>query len=312
MKIALADKKSQLLTPSSLPCLAKIPTINISAGCFHNCAYCYSRGYSNYPGDGNLTIFANLKNKLSAELARKRKLPYAVYFCPSCDPFQPVKEILDCSFELMKLLLYKNIGVQFVTKGQIPQRFLELFSNHKNLVSGQIGITCTDGQIRTIIEPNAATVEARIKNIKTLTTLCIDVMVRADPLIFGLTDSDKQIEELCSKISDAGAKHLAVSYLFLRPAIKKSLETNIANRDLLAKIIEPYKTGSKIKIGTCNSIGLTLPRDIRNQKYSHIRKIALQFGISVHICGCKNNDLVSESCQITKPKKTYENRLFEC
>jgi len=303
MKLSLADKKSQLLTPSALPCLAKISTVNISAGCLHNCVYCYSKGYSNYPGDGNITIFGNLVEKLSEELARKRKPPYAVYFCPSCDPFQQVKEILDCSFELMKLLLYKNIGVQFVTKGKIPERFLELFSKHRNIVSGQIGIICTDDGIRKILEPNAASVADRIKNIKALTSLDIDITVRADPLIHDLTDSEMQIKELCNEIANAGAKQLAVSYLFLRPAIKKSLESNISDKKLLTKIIDSYKTGSKIKIGTGNSVGVALSADIRNQLYERIRKTVHCFDISTHICGCKNNDIVSESCHITKPQK---------
>ena len=310
MKLSLADKKSQLLTPSSLPCLTKIPTINISAGCLHNCVYCYSKGYSNYPGDGSITIYSNLVEKLSAELAHKRKPPYSVYFCPSCDPFQPAKEILDCSFELMKLLLYKNIGVQFVTKGKISERFLELFSSRKNIVSGQIGIICTDDGIRKILEPNAASVADRIKNIKALTLLGIDVAVRADPLIHDLTDSQMQIEELCSEIANAGAKQLAVSYLFLRPAIKKSLESNISDKKLLTKIIDSYKTGSKIKIGTGNSAGVALPADIRNQLYERIRKTAYCFGISVHICGCKNNDITSESCRITKPQSSEQFGLF--
>jgi len=310
MKLLLANKKSQLLTPSALPCLAKIPTINISVGCLHNCLYCYSKGYSNYPGDNNITVYDNLVDKLSEELARKHKPPYAVYFCPSCDPFQPVQEILDCSFELMKLLLYKNIAVQFVTKGKIPERFLELFSKFRNLVSGQIGITCMDDDIRKTIEPGTTSVANRFKNIKALTLLDIDVTVRADPLIYGLTDSQTQIEELCGEIANTGAEQLAVSYLFLRPAIKKSLELNISDKKLLTKIIDSYKTGSKIKIGTGNSIGVALPCDIRNQLYERIRKTAQRFGISVHICGCKNNDITSESCRITKPQSNDHIGLF--
>ncbi|HUT30693.1 MAG TPA: hypothetical protein VMX13_12935, partial [Sedimentisphaerales bacterium] len=62
--------------------------------------------------------------------------------------------------------------------------------------------------------------------------------------------------------------------------------------------------------GTGNSAGVALPADIRNQLYEHIRKIALQFGISVHICGCKNNDITSESCRITKPQSSDQIGLF--
>jgi DNA repair photolyase len=311
MKLLWVEKKSQVLTPSSLPCLAKIPTINISAGCSHNCVYCYSKGYSGYPGDNTMTVYSNLAEKLLTELARKRKPPYAVYFCPSCDPFQPIKEILDCSFALMELLLNKNVGVQFVTKGKIQERFLSLFSRHGNIVSGQIGITCTDDGIRKILEPGAASVADRIENVKALTGLNVDVAVRADPLIYGFTDSETQIEDLCGEIANAGVKRLAVSYLFLRPAIRKSLESNISDKRVLAKILDPYKTGNRIKIGICNSTGLALPCTLRSEGYAKVKNIAQRFGISVHICGCKNNDIVSESCHISKPQISVQAGLFE-
>ncbi len=306
MKLIAVNKKSQVLTPSALPCLAKIPTINISAGCSHNCVYCYSKGYSNYPGDNTITIYGNLAGKLSSELTRKRKLPYAVYFCPSCDPFQPLKEILNCSFELMELLLKKNIGVQFVTKGFISDQFVGLFSKYPNLVSGQIGISCIDENIRRILEPGTAPIPDRLKTIKALIDLGIDTSVRADPLIYSVTDSDSHIEDLCRKISDNGAKQLAVSYLFLRPAIKAGLESNISDKDMLKKILEPYNTGKRIKIGTSNSFGLALPSELRKQSYARMKVVAQKFEIAVHVCGCKNNDIVSESCHISKDhNKTY-------
>ena len=311
MKLLWVEKKSQVLTPSSLPCLAKIPTINISAGCSHNCVYCYSKGYSGYPGDNTMTVYSNLAEKLLTELARKRKPPYAVYFCPSCDPFQPIKEILDCSFALMELLLNRNVGVQFVTKGKIPERFLSLFSRHGNIVSGQIGIACTDNGIRKILEPGAASVADRIKNVKAMTGLNMDVAVRADPIIYGFTDSETQIENLCGEIANAGVKRLAVSYLFLRPAIRKSLESNISDKRVLAQILDPYKTGNRIKIGICNSTGLALPCTLRSEGYAKVKNIAQRFGISVHICGCKNNDIVSESCHISKPQISVQAGLFE-
>jgi len=310
MKLIAVNKKSRVLTPSALPCLAKIPTINISAGCSHNCIYCYSRGYSNYPGDNTVTVYGNLAEKLSSELAHKRKPPYAVYLCPSCDPFQPVNEILACSFELMELLLKKNIGVQFVTKGFVPDRFVDLFSKYPRLVSGQIGICCMDEDIRKIFELGAAPISDRLKTLKALTNLKIDVAVRADPLIYTVTDSNLHIKDLCETISENGVKQLAVSYLFLRPAIKSSLEANISDKNLLKKFIGPYKKGNRIKIGTSNSLGLALPPDLRKQGYERIKNIAQKFGVAVHICGCKNNDIVSESCHISKDHIKTHTTLF--
>ena len=97
-----------------------MPTLNPTAGCVHLCSYCYARGYSNYPGDGTIVLYTNLAEKLENELSRKRKAPAFVYFSPSCDAFQPVKQVLDTTYSLMALLLERGIGVSFLTKGENP------------------------------------------------------------------------------------------------------------------------------------------------------------------------------------------------
>ncbi len=74
-----AVRKSPVLTPSSLACLSAMPTVNLTAGCLHDCAYCYIRGYSTYPGDGRITVYENTLEKLQRELSRRRTKPRAVY-----------------------------------------------------------------------------------------------------------------------------------------------------------------------------------------------------------------------------------------
>jgi sulfatase maturation enzyme AslB (radical SAM superfamily) len=85
MKVVPIERKSAVLTPSSLACLSNIATINLTAGCAHGCIYCYTQGYSNSPRDGTIHLYANTADKLAQELRRKRKLPRAVYFSPSSD-----------------------------------------------------------------------------------------------------------------------------------------------------------------------------------------------------------------------------------
>ncbi len=115
MKISYKERKTNFLTTSGLRCLAGFPTLNISAGCAHQCVYCYTKGYSIYPGDESIELYTNMAERISNEIARKRSKPKAVYFCPSTDPFQPIEKIQQTSYEVMKMLLNKGIGVQFVT-----------------------------------------------------------------------------------------------------------------------------------------------------------------------------------------------------
>jgi len=309
-RLITKNRKSNVLTPSQLRCLSKIPTINITSGCFHNRTYCYTKGYSQYPGDGEVILFANTAEKLSEELARKRKKPEAVYFCPSCDPFQPLSEILDQTYRVMKTLLLQNIGVQFVTKANIPANFIDLFAQSSGLVCAQVGITAIDDDVRRIFEPNAATISDRLSTIGKLVSIGVKTSARADPLIHGVTDSDESLSNLFSVIVKTGVKEVAINYLFLRSAIKVSIEKNINDKELLAKVLEPYSESTKLPIGLKNSQGVALTKEIREKEFEQIKKIASGFGLSVHICGCKNSDITTESCHITRPIRTAQAALF--
>lgn len=304
------NRKSNVLTPSQLRCLSKIPTINITSGCFHNCIYCYTKGYSQYPGDGKVILFANTAEKLSEELARKRKKPQAVYFCPSCDPFQPIPQILDKTYKTMETLLKVGIGVQFVTKAIVPANFITLFTRYSNLVCAQVGLTCVDDNIRRIFEPCTANVSEKLSVLKELVEIGVTTTARADPLVYGVMDSDKSLSDLFSAISEVSVKEIAIGYLFLRPAIQKSLERNIKDEQLLCELLRPYSEGTMLPIGMKNSQGFALPKEIREKAFGRIRSIASDFNVSIHICGCKNSDITTESCHITRPAHRPQAELF--
>ncbi len=309
LKVISKERKSNFLTPSGLRCLTGLPAVNISAGCAHKCVYCYTKGYSIYPGDDVIELYNGMLQRISDEISRKRNRPKAVYFCPSCDPFQPVQQVQKISFEIMKMLLGKGIEVQFVTKGKIPEETLQLFEQNCRIVSGQVGITTVDDNIRRIVEPHTATVREKLEQLKRLNKVGIKMSVRCDPLIHSLMDSEQQIKALFDVIAETGCKEVAISYLFLRPAISKGLKQNIANADILREILKPYADGVRLPIGMKSSMGIMLPMEIRKAGFERIKNIANRLDISVHICGCKNSDMTKENCYITR--KPASNTLFE-
>ena len=121
-----ADRKSPVLSGSSLACLLQTPGVNLTLGCAHDCIYCYARGYSTFPGENKVIIYKNIVEKLEAELTRKKTKPQAIYFNPSSDMFQPVPEVLEISHAILEFLLGKGIGIALLTKGEIPERTLRL------------------------------------------------------------------------------------------------------------------------------------------------------------------------------------------
>ena len=308
MRISYKERKTNFLTPSGLRCLAKLPTVNISAGCAHRCAYCYTKGYSVYPGDDVIELYEDMAVRIADEISRKRNKPKSVYFCPSCDPFQPVEQIQQTSFEVMKTLLEKGIGVQFVTKGRIADQTLRLFEQNRLLVCGQIGITTIDDNLRQILGPGTASVKEKLLQMERLVKAGVKISVRCDPFIHGFMDSQKQLEGLFSAVAKTGCKEAAASYLFLRSAIIKSLKQDITNTSILDKIMAPYRHGPSLPVGMKSSKGIMLPIEIRKAGFDRIKSCAEKFGISIHICGCKNSDLTTETCYITR--EMSGNNLF--
>jgi hypothetical protein len=41
-----------------------------------------------------------------------------------------------------------------------------------------------------------------------------------------------------------------------------------------------------------------LPTEFRRQNHERIARLAAQFGLKPHFCGCKNRDVTSETCRI--------------
>jgi DNA repair photolyase len=301
VKVTLIDRKSHALTPSSLRCLSHLPTINMTAGCVHGCTYCYIRGYSQYPGDDAVAVYRNTAEQVEQELKRKRKRPIAVYFCPSSDAFMPVDEVLDQSYRTMAILLEQGVGVQFVTKGAIPDRFFDLFAAQPELVAGQMGLTTLDDRLNAVIEPQAAPAARRLNDLGRLISIGITASLRADPLIHGITDDDAGLNALFADAAKRGVHAVSASYLFLRPAIVGSLRRRIHDEELLRRILAPFEKAGRSSFRTngANIGGTSLPIDVRQTELDRVRRLAERHRLTLRICGCKNGDLTNSKCHLT-------------
>ena len=306
--VRLIERRGAVLTPSGLACLAGVPTVNISNGCAHGCAYCYGRGYSLYPGEGTVLVYRDTAARVKAELARKRRKPTAAYFCPSCDAFQPVEAVLEETYRTMRVLLETGVSVEFVTKGAIPGRFLGLFSRHPGRVSAQVGVTTLDDTLRATLEPGAAPVAERLLNISRLKEAGASVSVRADPLIHGVTDGDGDVAALLAACCERGVTDIAASYLFLRPAVTSSLKRHVADRALVERILAPYAQGFRFALRGGAGGGMALPEAIRSAGFDRLKQLAAERGLQVHVCGCKNPDVASGRCHLVRDRSEGDAR----
>ena len=313
VKVIKTDRRSAVLTPSSLACLSHMPTINLTSGCAHGCPYCYTRGYSTHPGEDRVVLYRNTLSKLKEELARKRRKPQAVYFSPSSDLFQPVPEVLELGYHILEFLLSQGIGVAFLSKGHIPEKTMRLFLDNADKVRAQIGIITLDEHIQRIFEPNTANPQARIEQISRLVAGGIATEARLDPILPGLTDNEDALRQLLSDLARVGVKRAAISTLFLRISVLKSLKRYVQNTELLQTLLDFYRDAKHMVIHAERSSVIALPSAARDEIYKRVGRVAGEYDVGLSICACKNPDLAHGTCNIggNWPRHETQQNLFK-
>jgi len=273
-----------------------MPTINITEGCVHGCAYCYTQGYTNYPGAGRVVVFDNIPDLVKAELPKKRRKPGRVYFSPSSDAFQPLQAVQDVAYETMSTLLRAGVEVAFLTKGAIPERFFGLFSQFPTKIFAQIGITTLNEQLQQALEPGAASPSQRLDALENLTRIGISVRARLDPLAPGVTDTEENLTSLLVELAKRQVKSIAASYLFLRSAFAQRLS------ELLRQFaVETGRTSPWPWHRLADGVGGGQMIDVaeRQVRFHQLKTLAEKHGIDVYVCACKNPDLgLTSNCRI--------------
>ena len=298
MKVRHARRRSAVLTPSGLACLATLPTINLTAGCLHDCRYCYIRGYRNYPGESTAVLYEDTPERLRRELARRRTKPPAVYFSPSSDLFQPAPEILSCAEEVLRILFGHGVGVAFLTKGRIPNRLLALIADHAPLVQAQLGLITVDGEVSRLLEPNAAAPEERLEQARRLIDAGVRTEARVDPVVPGMTDSTDALDSLFAALSAAGVQQAAAGVLFLRPKIAASLRRGIPEGEALERLFEAFGASETVGIRGGSTRIESASADTRRRIFDRVTTVAAKHGVTVHVCACKNPDIAAGRCNI--------------
>ncbi len=297
-EVIKAQRKAAVLAPSQLACLSKLPTINLTAGCAHECLYCYARSYSQNPGQGRVTLYENTLEKLRDELPRKRKRPKAVYFSPSSDVFQPVPEVLALAYNVFEYLFSNEIGVALLTKGRIPDQHMSLLCANASLVQAGIGLTTLREELLKVFEPRTATPKVRLSQAQTLVKAGVSTRIRIDPILPGLTDDAEDLNELLNAIASIGVKQIAISTAFLRPPIIRTLKGHVRDKRALDILLSHYESGPTLTMHGAGTSVIMPPAPLRRKIYSRVKQIAQQYSIATSICACKNGDLANGSCHI--------------
>jgi len=291
-------RKSAVLTPSSLACLSRVPTVNVAIGCAHGCLYCYTRGYRGYPGEGVVGLYVNTPELLRQELRHMRHKPVSVYFSPATDLFQPVTEVLELAYEVLREVLARGIAVAFLTKGAIPEQHFALLAGHAALVHAQVGLITLDDAVLRVFEPAAAPAGVRLSQMKRLAESGIRTQMRVDPILPGVTDDVHTFDGLCQAAAEGGVSDLAASVLFLRPAVLLRLRQASVSSAAVGRCLDAFRSAQRMPIRAEHSTVTALPREERERILERLENAAADHGVSVRRCACKNPDLARGTCSI--------------
>ena len=310
LHIAPVERNSPALRHPSLPCLAEHFTINLTAGCPHECCYCYAQSFAQHPGWGEVRFYANSLELLRGELARRRRLPQLVFFSTACEPFVPDDAVLSCPYDVMELLIAHGVFLLVSTKRAVPGPFLDLFARRPELVHVQVGLTTLDDGIRRLLEPRAPSVDERLRGLGELIAHGVPAEVRADPLVPGLTDSADSFARLCRAARRCGATRAVTSHLFLRRANRHMLNLRYGTwsaRDMGRRLYTHRYDGF------CGGGPIWLPPpDYRRRVLSGLRSVAARHGVRVRLCSCTNRGITTDVCHPAVPDAVAcrQERLF--
>jgi DNA repair photolyase len=184
----------------------------------HNCYARPSHAYMDLsPGiDFETRIFykADAAKLLEAELGAPGYVPKAITLGANTDPYQPLEKTLHVTRSLVEVLERTRHPVSFITKGTLILRDLDLLRSlaADHLVHVFVSVTTLDADLKRIMEPRAASPQARLRVVRELAAAGIPTGVMVAPMIPMINDSE--MEHIIEAIAEAGA--IQAGYVLLR------------------------------------------------------------------------------------------------
>lgn len=261
-------------------CTAERFLLNPYIGCQHLCPFCYTRTFPGYFEEwrekGTIFVFENFPHSVAKQLD-KLNIAACGYLSPVTDPFQPIEEEFHLSEELISIFIERNIPIEIITKGRIPQRVIELLSQQPHSFI-QVSILTWDENLRKVLVPNGADTETLLENLRRAKEAGVYAVARIDPIFPYITDNPEDLRKLVKMVKDAGSRHIVGSVVDIPVKTRKEVYSLLAKID--KKLIPAYKELFVEKIG----YSLHARIDYRKYIFGELRKICEEEGMTFALC----------------------------
>lgn len=207
-------------------CTGERMLINPYNGCSVGCIFCYARAlpatyFRLFNTEGIVTVFEDFDRAVSDQLD-SIDVASCGYLSPVCDPFQVVDSRYRLSEKIVHEFVRRNIPIEFVTKCVVPRQVAGLMAGQQHSF-GQFSVLTLAEDLRRQLMGGGAPVEDLFASMTECAVRGMPVVLRVDPVIPHLTDSQEDLRRLIDKGIDCGAKHVIASVMDIPVKIAKEM-----------------------------------------------------------------------------------------
>jgi DNA repair photolyase len=204
-------------------------TINPYRGCSHACAYCFARPTHTYLGfdagrdfEREIVVKVNAPEVLRAELRRPSWRHEHVALGTNTDPYQWVEGRYRLMRGIWAALRDARNPCSVLTKSPLLLRDLDLLLEITAVtdISAALSIPTIDEKAWRATEPHTPNPRARMEAVAELNRAGIPTSVLVAPLMPGINDDPRQVEEILTLAAAAGATNVGGIALHLRGDVR--------------------------------------------------------------------------------------------
>jgi len=213
-------------------------SLNPYMGCAHQCTFCYVRAFerrAERPSDdrygSSIRVKVNVAEVLARELARKSWKGELVAIGAATDPYQPAEGRFRLTRACLSALADARNPISIITRGPMIVRDLDLLQRAASFadVSVNFSVPTLDKKIWRYTEPHTSPPLARLRALRTLVDGGIRAGVGVAPILPGLSDDPKLLDDVVKAARDHGATHVWANVLYLRPGTREHFLDKLAN-----------------------------------------------------------------------------------
>jgi DNA repair photolyase len=204
-------------------------TINPYRGCLHACVYCFARPTHTYLGfdagrdfERQIVVKVNAPEVLRRELAKPSWTREHVALGTNTDPYQWVEKRYGLMRGIWEALRDHDTPCSVLTKSPLLLRDLDLMKEIHARVgfAANLSIPTLDEKAWRASEPHTPHPRKRMEAVAELNRAGIPCGILIAPLMPGINDDPKQVEEILELAAEAGATDVGGICLHLRGEVR--------------------------------------------------------------------------------------------